>query len=206
MVYRRRPKKSPLNEFVSMIVPDRIEEAFERVDVYFTDHLNLSFDTPEGVSKVLYELISQNGEAVRKSLYALLCDPESSLRKIAGDSLLTGGVKSAVGVLVPLLVAQFALAPAVALLVATLVIKAVSAHGEKAVCEELTLQHRKAARGIRNAVKKKAEVAARATSRKTRPKPVRKIAAKRIDRPGQPAKPSRRKPVARPKAPPQKPD
>ena len=204
MPFRRQTKKSPLDGFVAMIVPDRIEEAFERVDGYFTEHLNLSFDTPEGVAEVLNELIRQSGEPVRNALNSLLCDPQSALRMVAGDSLLTGGVKSAVGVLVPLLVAQFALSPAAALLVATLVIKAVAANGEKAVCEELTQQHRKAARGIRHAVKKKAEIAARASARKSSPRPVRK-AAPRAESPARPPGSSRRKPAPRPKAPPKDP-
>jgi hypothetical protein len=206
MPFRRRPRKSPINEFVSMIAPDRIGEAYERVEVYFTDHLNLSFDSPEGVAGVLDELIRQNGEPVRRSLYTLFCDPDSSLRKAAEESLLTGGVKSAVEVLEPLLAAQFSLAPAVALLVATLLIKAVAAHGEKAVCEELTQQHRKAARGIRNAVKKKAEVTARAAASRTRANPYRKTVTPRPDLPGGPPESSRRKPAARPKAPSKKPD
>ena len=157
MTIRRKAKKSALNEFVAMIVPDRIEEAYGRVETYFDEHLNLSFDSPQGVSGVIDELIRQNGEPVRNALYNLLCEPESAMRTATQTALGGGGVSSAVGVLVPLLVAQFAMAPAVALLVGTLVIKAFASSGEKAVCEELAQQHRKAARRLREAEQKKVE-------------------------------------------------
>jgi hypothetical protein len=148
MSIRRKPRKLAINEFVSMIVPDRVEEAFDRVDEYFTQHLQLSFDSPEGVAGVLNELIRQNGEVVRRALYALLCEENGTLRPLVSGATATGA-RSAVGFLVPVLAAQFALAPAVALLIATLVIKAVAANGEKAICEELTQTHRKAARRVR---------------------------------------------------------
>lgn len=145
---RQKPKKNPMTDFVSMIVPERIEEAYDRVDEYFTEHLKLSFETPEGVTTVLNELIRDHGEPVRKALYAMLCEQDSALRKMTITTFADSGT-AAVGQLVPILVAQFSLAPAVALLVATLVVKAVSAHGEQAVCEGMILQHRKVARGIR---------------------------------------------------------
>ena len=149
MTIRQKPKKSPLTSFVSMIVPDRIEEAFGRVDEYFTEHLKLSFETPEGVTGVLNELIRDHGEPIRDALYALLCDPDNKLRKIVPVGMEDSGRAAAVGVLVPMLVAQFALAPAVALLVATLVIDASAANAQKTVCEGMVLQHKKVARGIR---------------------------------------------------------
>lgn len=149
-----------------MIVPDRIEEAYDRVDEYFTEHLKLSFDTPEGVTKVLNELIHDHGESVRKALYSLLCEPDSALRKMT-TSLLAENGKSAVGQLVPVLVAQFALAPAVALLVATLVIRALASGGENAVCEGMILQHRKVSRATRAKAHAKATSAAPKARRST---------------------------------------
>ena len=92
MPYYRKPKKKPFEQFVSMIEPDRIEEAFERVNTYFTEYHKLSFETPDGVGAVLDELIRQNGEPVRNVLYTLMCDPENSLCKVASDSISTGGV------------------------------------------------------------------------------------------------------------------
>jgi|GEM_PF-3963059 len=148
MVIRRKAKKSPLTDFVSMIVPDRIEEAYERVDDYFTQHLKLSFDAPENVVAALNDLISQHGEPVRKALYGLICEKGGALHGLTSSAMVSGG-KSAAGVLVPALVAQFALAPAVALLVATLVIKTISAGGEKVLCEGMILQGRKTARSKR---------------------------------------------------------
>ena len=148
MPIRRKPRKSPIDDFVSMIVPDRIEEAFDRVENYFTEHLKLSFDSPEGVAGVLNELIRDHGPKVRRVLYALLCEENGALRPIVSGAT-ASGAKSAVGFLVPVIAAQFALAPAVALLIATLVIKAVAASGEKSLCEEMILQQKKAARHTR---------------------------------------------------------
>jgi hypothetical protein len=148
MQIRRKPRKSPLNDFVFMIAPDRIEEAYDRVDSYFTEHLKLNFDSPEGVAGVLTELIRDHGVKVRKALYALLCEENGSLRSMMNGAAETGGEKSTVGFLVPVISAQFNLAPAVALLVATLVIKTTAAHGEKSVCEELIQLNRKTTRHL----------------------------------------------------------
>jgi hypothetical protein len=76
MRVRRLSKKSPIDDFGSMIMPDRMEEAFERVDEYFTIHHHLSFNSPDEVGGVLNELIHQHGETVRTALNALLCNPE----------------------------------------------------------------------------------------------------------------------------------
>jgi hypothetical protein len=147
MQIRRKPRKSPINDFVSMIVPDRIEEAYDRVENYFTQHLHLTFGSPEGVAGVLNELIRDHGVKVRKALYAMLCEENGPLRPLVSGTTATGA-KSAVGFLVPVLAAQFALAPAVALLVATLVIKTAAAHGEKSLCEELIRLNRKTTRHL----------------------------------------------------------
>jgi hypothetical protein len=135
----------------------------------------------------LNELIRDHGEPVRNALYALLCDQESPLRKIADTSLADNG-KSAVGLLVPVLVAQFTLAPAVALLVATLVLKAVMAGGEKAVCEGMILQHRKVARTIRSREHAKATSAApkkRGSAPMSGMKPKRASTKRRPSAPGE---------------------
>jgi hypothetical protein len=171
MAIRSKPRKSPINDFVSMIVPDRIDEAFDRVEDYFTQHLTLSFETPEGVAGVLNELIRDHGESVRNALYALLCEENGALRPLVSGSAGTGA-KTAVGFLVPVLATQFGFPSAVALLVATLVIKAVAANGEKALCEELITQRRKTARHIRSGTYPKVDPALKTLHKK---KKVQKI-------------------------------
>jgi hypothetical protein len=187
-----KPKKSALSEFALMIVPDRIEDAVDQVDAYFTDHFKLSFDTPEGVGGVLNELLRQNGDPVRKALYALLCD-ESGLFKSITGGVTSDGIKAGVGMLVPLLISQFALAPAVALLVATLVLKAVAANGQKALCEELAQQHRKTARYIRAADARK-----KAAATKSRvPGSTKKTGTTRPKTAGKPSDTARKSPAGK---------
>jgi hypothetical protein len=115
---------------------------------------------------ILNELIHQHGEIVRTALNALLCNPERSIQPVGGVSLAESGAKPAITELVPLLVNQYKLSPGAALLVATLVIKTVTVHGENVVCEELSRQHRKTARNIRHSVKSRAEKNARISARK----------------------------------------
>ena len=184
MQIRRKARKSPINEFVSMIVPDRIEEAYDRVDNYFTEHLHLSFDSPEGVAGVLNELIRDHGVKVRKALYAMLCEENGSLRPLVSGTT-ASGAKSAVGFLVPVLAAQFSLAPAVALLVATLVIKTTAAHGEKSLCEVLIRLNRKTTRHLDSIDPRKRAGQQRSTS------PRRNSVA--AGAPGAESKPARRK-------------
>ena len=82
-----------------------------------------------------HSLIAQFGKPVEQALFALLCQ-DSELRPILNGAL-GGSVKSGVALVVPILVGQFALAPTVALVVATLVIKTFATHGQKALCAEL---------------------------------------------------------------------
>ena len=82
-----------------------------------------------------HRLIEQFGRPVELALFALLCQ-DSELRP-ALDKAADGGVKFGIALIVPILVGQFVLAPAVALVVATLVIKTFAAHGQKALCAEL---------------------------------------------------------------------
>jgi hypothetical protein len=143
MIYPSK-KKSALAEFDFLLAPERIEVAYERVEIYYNEFHHLDFSSAQGVASVLDELIRQNGERVRKALKALVCDPQNALYAIAQASL-SGGVKSAVIKLVPLLSSQFSFPPAVALQVCVLALKAIAVGGEAAVCEELTQQRRHAA-------------------------------------------------------------
>ena len=167
----RRPKKLALDEFDSVVEPENIEASYHRIAVYFTEHHTLSFATPEGSAGVLNELIHQHGEPVRLALHDQLCESGNSLRQLVGDAHAPGGIPFALAKLLPLLETRYHLAPAVALRVAVLLIEAVAAHGETAVCEALVWQHRKAAREVRHSVKKKADAMARSASRRKRAQP-----------------------------------
>lgn len=149
MTIHRKPRKSPIDTFSFMLDRDRIGDAFDRVGAYFTESLGLSFATPEGVSGVLNELIRQHGEPVRSALADLMCAPGSTLRPML-ENAKAGSPDAMIAELVPVLSRRYALAPGAALLVATLVLKALAANGEQALCEELTRQHRKAARKQRS--------------------------------------------------------
>lgn len=149
MTIHRKPRKSPLDTFETLLVPERIHEAYARVESYFTESLALSFETPEGASGVLNELIRQHGETARVALTELLCEPQATFRSLL-EAARMGEPAAAVAALVPVVSNRYALAPAVALLISTLVVKAVSAGGQQAICEELTRQHRKAARKQRS--------------------------------------------------------
>ena len=88
------------------------------------------------VVKGARDLISKFGGQVEPALYALLCDKKSPTR-LKVDKALKGGTQSAVALLVPLLIAQFALAPAVAALVAAVAVQAIASAGQERLCEEL---------------------------------------------------------------------
>jgi hypothetical protein len=137
-------KKSALAEFDFLLAPERIEVAYQRVEVYFTEYHHLDFSSSQGVTSVLDELIRQNGEKVRKALKALVCDPQDALYPVARE-VLSNGVKPAVTKLVPMLGSRFSFPPAVALQISVLALKAITVGGETAVCEELTQQRRHAA-------------------------------------------------------------
>jgi len=88
------------------------------------------------VVKGARDLISKFGGQVEPALYALLCDRRSPARGKV-DKALKGGTQSAVALLVPLLITQFALAPAVAALVAAVAVQAIASAGQGRLCEEL---------------------------------------------------------------------
>ena len=88
------------------------------------------------VIKGVRDLIARFGNQVEPALYVLLCDKESETRA-AVDKALKGGSFSATEVIVPLLISQFGLAPAVATMVAAVAIQAVSAAGQEKLCEVL---------------------------------------------------------------------
>jgi hypothetical protein len=133
---RKTKKPLSLPDLISRLVPDRLEEAYNSVEDYLSAHAHLPGDQAARLTEAIGELVDRSGESVQVVIYELLCNKESSLHKTT-EGALSNGAKAAMGVLVPVLVAQFALAPAVALVVAALAVKVIAAKGEQALCEEL---------------------------------------------------------------------
>ena len=120
---------------------------------------------------------SKVGDQIEPILYQILCDPKNALRRTV-DNALQDGTKSAVLVLAPLLIAQFALAPAVAGVVAAIVVKALATRGQKKLCDELRAEAGKSRGAKRPAAKMpaKSKTAKRTpqSSGRARPKPASK--------------------------------
>jgi len=115
------------------------------------------------VIKTMQDLMDKLGDKAEPILYALLCNEQNPLRKTV-DEALRGG-KSGVAVLVPLLIAQFALAPAVAAVVAGFVVKTLASKGQEKLCEELA-----------EARSRKEKTKRRARSRRPKPQAKRRAA------------------------------
>ena len=147
MPIRRKPRPSPLESFSTVLAPDRIEEASARIDAYFDEHLHLSFSSLEGVSEVLTELIRDHGERMQHALEVLSCE-EGGLSKLKIEPG-EGDAKPALGPVVTALANRFGLAPAVALLLATLMRRAAACGGEKVICEALVVWRKKTTRHVR---------------------------------------------------------
>jgi hypothetical protein len=131
------PKLPALPNLAVLIQPDKLQAVYAEVESFVGEY---SRRFPEQAStdltRELRSLTTRFGPPVEAALRALLCE-QGSLRNTV-EQALEGGAKSALALVVPLLVAQFVLAPTVALLVATLVIKALATHGQKKLCAELS--------------------------------------------------------------------
>jgi len=127
-----------LPDLVLLVKPDKLQAVYAEVENFVGAY---SRRLPEQAStdlvRDLRSLTSRYGPPAEAALRALLCE-RGSLRHSV-EKALDGGVKSALALVVPLLVAQFALAPTVALLVAAFVIKTLATHGQKQLCAELSL-------------------------------------------------------------------
>jgi hypothetical protein len=131
------PKLPSLPHLASLIKPDKLQAVCAEVESFIGGYSRrLPEQASTDLTRELRSLTTRFGPPVEAALRALLCE-QGSLRDAVEKSL-EGGVKSALALVVPLLIAQFALAPTVALLVATLVIKALATHGQKKLCAELS--------------------------------------------------------------------
>jgi hypothetical protein len=131
------PKLPSLPNLAALIKPDKLQAVYAEVETFVGGYSRrLPEQASTDLTRELRSLTTRFGPPVEAALQALLCE-QGSLRNTVEKSL-EGGAKSALALVVPLLVAQFALAPTVALLVATLVIKALATHGQKKLCAELS--------------------------------------------------------------------
>jgi hypothetical protein len=100
------------------------------------------------------------------------------------DNALRNGTRSAVVVLIPLLIAQFALAPTVAVSVAGVLVRTIATKGQEKLCEELA-EARLAKTRVKRHVAAKPEIkstgARKAKPRTTQPAPTKKRRPARHD-------------------------
>lgn len=89
------------------------------------------------VHNSLGELIDKLGDQVEPVLYALLCEDKHKMRSTFTGALGKGS-QAATLALIPLLVTQFALTPALAAVVVGTLAKALMSKGPEALCEELS--------------------------------------------------------------------
>lgn len=131
------PKLPSLPNLASLVKPDKLQAVYTEVESFVGAYSRrLPEQAATDLARDLRNLRARFGPPAEAALRALLCE-QGSLRNSV-EKALDGGAKSAVALIVPLLMAQFALAPTVALLVATLAIKALATHGQKKLCAELS--------------------------------------------------------------------
>lgn len=131
------PKLPSFPNLASFIKPDKLQAVYTEVESFVgTYSRRLPEQASTDLVRDLRNLTTRFGPPVEAALRALLCD-QGSLRNSV-EKALEGGAKSGIALIVPLLIAQFALAPTVALLVATLAIKALATHGQNKLCAELS--------------------------------------------------------------------
>jgi|GEM_PF-2581843 len=131
------PKLPSLPNLASLVKPDKLQAVYTEVESFVGAYSRrLPEKASTDLTRELRSLTARFGPSVEAALRALLCEQGSLHNSV--EKALNGGTQSAMGLVVPLLIAQFALAPTVALLVATLAIKALATHGQKKLCAELS--------------------------------------------------------------------
>jgi hypothetical protein len=97
------------------------------------------FDAIKGIQN----LMRLFGREVEPALYALLCDTQSDAR-LTIDKAIKGGAQTATAVLVPMLISQFSIAPAIATMVAAVAVQAIATVGQEKLCHALAPAGRRA--------------------------------------------------------------
>lgn len=130
-------KKPTFNDILKALIPDQVEAAYADVEKFVT-HKARQFSDKEAkeFAATLKKLIDQSGAQVEKALYYMLCDPTNVARADIKKAM-DNSTKAAIALVVTLLVGQFALAPATALILASIVVKIFAAKGQEKVCAEM---------------------------------------------------------------------
>lgn len=108
------------------------------VDPASLDSIDVGFATKGAIDPRFLEAGKQLFDRVNPLVYELMCKPlggdDAETRKILDETINQNYTKAA-GMLAPVLVSGAGLAPAVATLLATLIIKKIANTGAKAICE-----------------------------------------------------------------------
>jgi outer membrane biosynthesis protein TonB len=82
------------------------------------------------------DLIRKFGAQVEPALYGLLCDTQSPNRQAVDKALKNGGA-AASAVLLPLLIKDYNIAPAIATMVAAVTVQAIATVGQEKLCQAM---------------------------------------------------------------------
>jgi hypothetical protein len=138
-------QKLSFNDIIKAIVPDQLEAAYADVEKFVARKAKQFSDKEaKEFAALLKKLMDQSGTQAENALYYLLCDPTNVARADIKKAM-ENGTKAGIALVVTMLVGQFALAPATALIIASIVVKIVAAKGHEKVCAEL--KARKADKG-----------------------------------------------------------
>ena len=101
-------------------------------------HTDLTKPMAAGVEviKGAQDLIRKFGAQVEPALYGLLCDT-SSVNRTAMDKALKNGGTAATATLIPLLISDYSISPAIATMVAAVVVQAIATVGQEKLCQAL---------------------------------------------------------------------
>ncbi len=128
--------KISVTEILSTLAPGQLAGAFESVEQFIARQASHPTEQIAELIGGLKGVLSTGDEKAKAALHALLCEEKSDLREMA-EQALGSGAKTAVALLVPALIAQFALAPAIAIAVATLAVKALASKSREKLCASL---------------------------------------------------------------------
>lgn len=101
-------------------------------------HTDLTKPMEAGIEAIkgAQALMRQFGKQVEPALFSLLCDTQSENRATV-DKALKNGTQSASEVLIPLLISQFSISPAIATMVSAVTIQAIATVGQEKLCRSL---------------------------------------------------------------------
>jgi len=132
-------KLPPLPDLTTLVNTKQIEETRTAIEKFVALHVrapDIRQMRLEELVKEMSDLLTKFGKPAEVALYSIICEG-GELRTLV-DQVVSEGIRSALGFIVPLLVAQFALTPAVALIIATFIVKTFAIKAQEKLCVELT--------------------------------------------------------------------